>query len=77
MQISILLLSFWLACQVLVEPHPGITGVAPYVTPEWGDISRLTSGRIHPRGQHVAFCCRGEQRRYCGMVFGVLRKHKN
>jgi hypothetical protein len=22
--------------------------VAPYFTPEWGDISRLTSGRIYP-----------------------------
>ena len=34
-----------------VEPHPGITGMAPYITPEWGDISRLTSGRIHPSRQ--------------------------
>jgi hypothetical protein len=39
---------------------PRAKPVAPYFTPQWGDISRLTSGRIHPRPKAVAFCCRGK-----------------
>ena len=34
--------------------------VAPYFTPQWGDISRPLTGRIHPRPKAVAFCCRGK-----------------
>jgi hypothetical protein len=33
--------------------------VAPYFTPQWGDIP-AKRWRIHPRPKAVAFCCRGE-----------------
>jgi hypothetical protein len=32
--------------------------VAPYLTPQWGDIP-AKRWRIHPRPKAVAFCCRG------------------
>jgi hypothetical protein len=34
--------------------------VAPFFTPEWGDIP-AKRWRIHPRAKPVAFCCRGEK----------------
>jgi len=34
--------------------------MAPFFTPEWGDIP-AKRWRIHPRAKPVAFCCRGEE----------------
>ena len=35
-----------------MDPHPGITGMEPFFTSKWADISRVTSGRIHPPGEY-------------------------
>jgi hypothetical protein len=38
--------------------------VAPYFTPQWGDIP-AKRWRIHPRPKAVAFCCRGKTFEVC------------
>jgi hypothetical protein len=38
---------------------PRAKPVAPYFTPQWGDIP-AKRWRIHPRPKAVAFCCRGK-----------------
>jgi hypothetical protein len=39
---------------------PRAKPVAPYFTPQWGDIP-AKRWRIHPRPKAVAFCCRGKK----------------
>jgi hypothetical protein len=52
------------ADDVIFGGAPRAKPVAPYLTPQWGDIP-AKCWRIHPRPKAVASCCRGKtNRRY-------------